>query len=107
MTDINSGVQFVVMTMASEFQEITLGRPDRETDFLPVIDLTLVHGHKKGVSRFHAVIMTYGDGFGLSDNSSSNGTFINGERLMIGQTRKIKDGDLIKLGGVKLKFNCS
>ena len=67
--------------MASEFQEITLGRPDRETDFLPVIDLTLVHGHKKGVSRFHAVIMTYGDGFGLSDNSSSNGTFINGRRI--------------------------
>ena len=49
-----------------------------------------------GVSRRHARLMREGDGYVLEDLGSSNGTFVNGERLA--GRRLLKSGDEIRLG---------
>lgn len=105
LTDIEVGFQYVVIMKDEDFSEITLGRPDRENGFSPTIDLTFVDGHMKGVSRFHAIIKPANRGLTLSDNASSNGTYLNGERLLLGQSRILRDGDCVDLGRVKLQVN--
>jgi FHA domain/Transglycosylase SLT domain/Bacterial Ig domain len=50
------------------------------------------------VSQYHAVIEDRGDGFWLSDLDSTNGTTVNGEPVT--RERKLRDGDLISIGGV-------
>jgi RsiW-degrading membrane proteinase PrsW (M82 family) len=52
------------------------------------------------ISKEHCLIEAKNDGFYLTDNQSTNGTFLNGERI---QTAMLKPGDVIQLGrdGVK------
>ena len=50
---------------------------------------------KPEVSRRHAQIVLGADGFSISDNSSGNGTYVNGERIT---KHKLKDGDRIQIG---------
>jgi ABC-type multidrug transport system ATPase subunit/pSer/pThr/pTyr-binding forkhead associated (FHA) protein len=66
--------------------EITIGRD-------PSVDLTLP---SPSVSRRHARLSRQGDGYMLEDLGSSNGTFLNGERLV--ERRHLKSGDQIRLG---------
>lgn len=54
------------------------------------------------VSREHALVRRIGETVTLTDLSSSNGTFVNGERLL--KTRKLALGDRIKLGSAELRF---
>jgi serine/threonine-protein kinase len=54
------------------------------------------------VSRQHAVITFDGTGFTLRDLNSSNGTFVNGERVEI--ERPLRHGDVIQIGTTKLRF---
>ncbi|MDI6807613.1 MAG: FHA domain-containing protein [Candidatus Eisenbacteria bacterium] len=57
---------------------------------------------EEAVSKKHAKI-TFADGkFYLEDLESSNGTFVNGERLA--GRAALKDGDVIRLGSVILRF---
>ncbi len=57
-----------------------------------------------GVSRQHAKVITVGDGGPtLKDLGSSNGTYVNGDRI---QTHTLKDGDKIQVGSISiLKFS--
>lgn len=75
---------------AREFEliksEIVLGRDDG-------VDITIP---SPAVSRRHARFMLEGDGYVIEDLGSSNGSFINGDRL-IGR-RALKAGDQIRLG---------
>ncbi|HEX9840751.1 MAG TPA: FHA domain-containing protein [Anaerolineales bacterium] len=48
------------------------------------------------VSRRHARLMREGEGYMLEDLGSSNGTYLNGERLV--EQRPLKSGDQIRLG---------
>lgn len=54
------------------------------------------------VSELHAVIECYGVWFALRDLGSSNGTFVNNERL-VGE-RRLRPGDEIRLGEARLTF---
>jgi hypothetical protein len=56
-------------------------------------------------SRHHAQIHRAGSGFVITDLGSTNGTFVNGEKL-IGDVR-LADGDIITLGSVNLRFEAS
>lgn len=49
------------------------------------------------VSRLHARLVVDERGASISDLSSSNGVFVNGERLLFG-TRRLSEGDVIRLG---------
>ncbi len=54
------------------------------------------------VSRHHALIRRDGERFVLADLGSSNGTFVNGER--IAAPAALEDGDVIVIGDVELVF---
>jgi pSer/pThr/pTyr-binding forkhead associated (FHA) protein len=53
------------------------------------------------VSRRHAMLVRRGDGVLLLDDRSSNGTFVNGERIV---EAELHDGDLISVGPVRLRY---
>lgn len=55
------------------------------------------------VSRRHAILERRGDQYVLRDNSSSNGTMVNGDRVLTEQL--LRDGDLIAIGSARLLFN--
>ena len=75
---------------AREFElikpEIVLGRDEG-------VDLTIP---APAVSRRHARFLREGDGYVIEDLGSSNGTFVNGDRL-VGR-RTLKSGDQIRFG---------
>lgn len=56
------------------------------------------------VSSHHAKIDAGSNGVYLTDLFSSNGTFVNGQRIM---THKLVDGDQVRLGKVECLFSTS
>ena len=79
-------------THSKEFEltksEIIIGREDS-------VDVTIP---ASAVSRRHARLLLEGENYALEDLGSSNGTFVNGERLT--QRRTLKSGDKIRLGQI-------
>jgi FHA domain len=73
--------------------EVVLGRADEA-------DLTLADA---GVSRTHARVIAGAGGASIEDLGSSNGTFVNGERIT--GSRELQDGDEIQLGGAILRVS--
>jgi FHA domain len=51
----------------------------------------------------HAVLSAAGPELTIRDLDSPGGTFVNRQRLLAGQTRRLQPGDLIQLGGVQLE----
>jgi len=82
-------------------QNILIGRPDPLTNTRPDIDLTDYSGYKMGVSRRHAEIHWHHDHMlMLYDLGSSNGTYLNGERLKVNMGVTLYNGDIIHLGEI-------
>jgi pSer/pThr/pTyr-binding forkhead associated (FHA) protein len=54
------------------------------------------------VSRVHAVITRYGDAWCVKDLGSTNGTYLNGQRVMSEQP--LRPGDEIRVGTTRLVF---
>ncbi len=52
------------------------------------------------VSRFHATLTPIPDGLWLADRGSTNGTFVNGQR--ISAAARVNDGDVIAVGKTHL-----
>lgn len=57
------------------------------------------------VSRHHSRISRSGSGFVIADLNSTNGTFVNGEKLTA--DHRLDDGDIITIGSVNLRFEAS
>jgi len=74
--------------------EITIGRSVGNT--VVAVD--------KAISRQHAVIRKTPKGFVLVDNSSANGTFVNGARVI---DRTLEHGDVIRIGSLVLRYDSS
>ncbi len=51
----------------------------------------------------HASVLSSGQDVSIRDLESPGGTFVNQQRLLSGQPRKLNAGDVIQLGGVQLK----
>ena len=62
------------------------------------VDLVL---DDKGISRRHCEIARTADGHSVKDLGSSNGTFVNGEKVT---ERTLADGDQLRVGGVTLTY---
>lgn len=77
---------------------MTMGRFDSGSIEKPDIDFTPYGALDKGVSRTHAALELSEDTLTLVDTGSSNGTFLNGQRLVPNQPRVLRDGDEIRLG---------
>lgn len=71
--------------------ELRIGRSDCNDICVP----------QESVSREHAVVSSGPDGIFLSDNGSTNGTFVNDARI---GTIQLRDGDFVKIGRSIFKF---
>lgn len=56
------------------------------------------------VSRFHAQLINQDDQVMLEDLGSGNGSFLNGKQLPANTPTALKNGDRIKLGPIKFRF---
>ena len=56
-------------------------------------------------SRHHSRIQRAGSGFVITDLGSTNGTYVNGQRLAA--DHRLADGDIITVGAVSLRFEAS
>ncbi|MBM2618525.1 FHA domain-containing protein [Actinoplanes sp. LDG1-06] len=56
------------------------------------------------VSRRHVLVSRHGDQVALRDLGSTNGTWVNHDRLR-GETRPLHPGDTVRLGDVRLRYD--
>lgn len=85
-------------------QEFVLGR-DVDLTAQTIVDLTEFEAFGLGVSRRHAMIKVVEGKYVLTDLYSSNGTWINGERLLANKSYDLPSGAVIQLGRMKLVVN--
>lgn len=89
--DILPGAEFVLGRAASS------GAP-------PDLDLTVHGGVDMGVSRRHAALRRGEGVVSLVDFESTNGTFLNGQRLAANRPQIVRSGDEIRLGKLAMSI---
>ena len=75
-------------------RQLVLGR-DKKTD---------IHVPDRKLSRRHCSFEKIRDGIMISDLKSTNGTFVNGQRV---KDKLLEDGDVIKIGQTEMEFKAS
>jgi FHA domain-containing protein len=85
-------------------REYTLGRASEGQPIMPDIDLSPHKAYEHGVSRLHAVIKKQNNRIIIMDLGSSNGTYLNGVRLMPNIENPLVNGDMIALGKMKMQI---
>lgn len=86
--------------------ETIFGRRDPATGAMPDIDLTPYAGYRMGVSRRHAAIRQGEEAsLNLWDLGSSNGTYLNGQKLSAHRPYRLHDGDELRLGQMMIRFH--
>lgn len=85
---------------------LIIGRTDLEGRIFPDVDLSPYKAEECGVSRRHArlVLNTSTYEVEIFDMGSTNGTYVNGERLVGSQNRYLNHGDKVRLGRLKFRF---
>jgi pSer/pThr/pTyr-binding forkhead associated (FHA) protein len=78
--------------------KMLVGRRSEAEMLYPEIDLGALDD-RSGISRRHAQILWDGSTALVEDLGSSNGTFINDQRMTEGAQASIKDGDTVRFGG--------
>lgn len=100
LVHVESGSEFA---LNGQKTEMLVGRPDPVTGLLPEINLGPLD-HQRSLSRRHAKIVNEGGILFLREEvGTTNGTFINGERVPTGQARPLSLGDSLRFGSVELK----
>lgn len=85
--------------------ETVIGRRDPATGMAPDIDLTAFSGYKLGVSRKHAVLRVRSNQLEILDLGSSNGTIVNGVRILPHEPRLLRDGDQLLMGKLTMRVH--
>ena len=80
---------------------IVLGRGKISPARVPVLDLAVLGAEEKGVSRQHAVINVTKEAVLLADLGSTNGTLLNGRKLVPNAPSILEDGDVVTFGRLK------
>ncbi|NCP86878.1 MAG: hypothetical protein CO094_04190 [Anaerolineae bacterium CG_4_9_14_3_um_filter_57_17] len=91
------------MLPISDRTEFTLGRISDNQPIMPDVDLTPYRAYDHGISRLHAVIKSINGKAIVMDLGSSNGTYLNGTRLMPNIETPLRHGDVIALGKLKMQ----
>jgi pSer/pThr/pTyr-binding forkhead associated (FHA) protein len=86
-------------------REILVGRLDAAHGIFPELDMTADSGLEQGVSRRHARIYTRDGVCFVEDLDSTNGTFLNGERITPYLPYAFHDGDVVTFGTLRLEFH--
>jgi hypothetical protein len=79
-----------------------LGRADPMSAFRPDLDYAPYGAMRYGVSRRHALLRPGERDLYIVDQNSTNGTWVNGQRLMPGRDFPLSDGDIIELGALRM-----
>ena len=82
---------------------IVIGRSDPEEDYYPDVDLTPYGGVEGGVSRRHAEIHASSDRLVIADLGAVNGTRLNGYQLRPRQPYRLRHGDVLEFGSVRVE----
>lgn len=77
-----------------------LGRVSPSNPRKPDIDLREYRAYEKGVSCYHATIYVYENDLVIADLGSTNGTYLNGQRLLPHQRQVLHDGDEVRLSNL-------
>ena len=85
--------------------EAILGRYALSSLTQPRIDLSAFASYMSGVSRLHVAIRRNGNNdLEIQDLGSTNGTWINGERIPPYEFKLLKSGDALKLGCLNVRL---
>lgn len=93
-----------VLALDPSRSEFLVGRPDPVTGVQPEINLGPLDAQRT-LSRRHAKILREGGLYFVREEvGTTNGTFINGERLKTGATVPLKSGDRLRFGSIDVQF---
>jgi len=92
MVDNGQIIQLVDQT------EFTIGRTAEGQPILPDIDLSTFEAYAQGVSRLHAALKIHNQRVVITDLGSSNGTRVNGQKIVPHVDYPLNHGDMIALG---------
>ena len=95
-----------ILSFSDKF-EFTLGRLSDNQPVEPDVDLTPYKAFDNGVSRLHSVIRRIDDSVFVVDLGSSNGTYVNGIRILPNAAHPIRHGDIVALGKMKMQVALS
>lgn len=83
---------------------ILVGRSDSNHTFTPDLDLSKDGGFDGGVSRRHARITPKDAEIFIEDLDSSNGTFVNNQRVAAKTCQPLRVGDELRLGSMLIRI---
>jgi pSer/pThr/pTyr-binding forkhead associated (FHA) protein len=84
--------------------DVIFGRFEHGFSSPPDIDLSLEDGLIPSVSRRHALLISRNGQHWIEDMGSSNGTYVNGHPVSLGQTVQLSSGDRLLLGRCRLIY---
>ncbi len=84
-------------------ETVIVGRFSSSGHEQPTLDLSRFGAHEKGVSRRHVRIWRRGTLVYVADIGSTNGTWLNGQRLMVNGECLLRDGDELRLSHLTLR----
>lgn len=87
-----------------EATPVVVGRKANDTDEHISVNLAPFEGFELGVSRTHATFERVGSRLFLRDLGSTNGTWVNGERLVANHVNEVAHGDYIEFGRLSTKL---
>ena len=87
----------------SDRKDFTLGRAVEGQPILPDVDLSPYEAFSMGVSRLHSSLRIMNGEVYVMDLGSSNGTRINGQKIVPHVEYSISHGDLVTLGKMKVQ----
>lgn len=84
--------------------EFTLGRVTEGQPILPDVDLSPYEAYAQGVSRLHAALRITNQRIVIVDLGSSNGTRVNGQKIVPNVDYPLNHGDMLALGKLKIQL---
>lgn len=85
-------------------EDYSIGRSTEGQPILPDVDLAPYDAYTLGVSRLHAILQWIDQRLYIRDLGSSNGTRINGEKILPKIFFPLKHGDIISLGRLRVQL---
>ena len=93
-----------VVALDATRTQFLIGRPDPATGTTPEVDLG-PFDVQRTLSRRHAMLLRDGVQYSIrEDAATTNGTYLNGERLQTGIARPVKTGDKLRFGSIEVEL---
>lgn len=93
-----------VVALDATRTQFLIGRPDPATGTTPEIDLG-PFDVQRTLSRRHAMLLREGAQYSIrEDAATTNGTYLNGERLQTGIAMPVKTGDKLRFGSIEVEL---